>query len=91
MSMVALLKGEAACCMALVDDLGRPPIGYCGPDCERKRRASLIRDCIAQVRAIAPPRRLPVSIDKYPGWEPWASVWDDPTGDSATERGDDVA
>jgi hypothetical protein len=30
-------KEEAACCMAKLDGLGRPPIGYCLADCERRR------------------------------------------------------
>lgn len=29
-------KEDAACCVALMDDHGRLPIGYCGPDCERR-------------------------------------------------------
>lgn len=29
-------KHEAACCVSKMDDLGRLPIGYCGPDCERR-------------------------------------------------------
>lgn len=31
-----ITKEEALCCMSQVDDLGRPPIGHCGPDCLRK-------------------------------------------------------
>ena len=31
-----ITKEEAACCMSQLDDLGRPPIGHCGPDCERR-------------------------------------------------------
>lgn len=29
-------KDEAACCNARRDHLGRLPIGYCSPDCERR-------------------------------------------------------
>lgn len=29
-------KEQAACCMALVDDLGRPPLGFCSPECIRR-------------------------------------------------------
>lgn len=31
-----ITKEEAACCMSQVDELGRPPIGHCGPGCERR-------------------------------------------------------
>lgn len=31
-----ITKEQAACCMSKVDDLGRPPIGHCGPGCERR-------------------------------------------------------
>lgn len=31
-----ITKEEAACCMSQVDALGRPPIGFCGPGCERR-------------------------------------------------------
>lgn len=34
---VILTKEQAACCNAKRDHLGRLPIGYCGPDCERRR------------------------------------------------------
>lgn len=35
-----LTKEGADCCMlaASRDDLGRPPIGYCGPTCERRQQ-----------------------------------------------------
>lgn len=78
---LALSKDAAACCMALVDKHGRPPIGYCGPDCERKRRARLIADCIRTVRAPVP--RVVLRLDAYDGWEPARDVWDDPTADAA--------
>ena len=42
-------KEEAPCCMALVDDLGRPPIGWCGPNCER-RTEHLKRVSVAPTR-----------------------------------------
>lgn len=31
-------KEDADCCMIVAgrDPLGRPPIGWCGPDCERR-------------------------------------------------------
>lgn len=29
-------KEQAACCQARLDALGRPPIGFCGPECERR-------------------------------------------------------
>lgn len=29
-------KDDAPCCQARRDDLGRPPIGYCSPDCVRR-------------------------------------------------------
>lgn len=31
-------KDEAECCNAKRDALGRLPIGYCGPECERRPR-----------------------------------------------------
>lgn len=33
-----LTKEGADCCQLVAsrDELGRPPIGYCGPDCERR-------------------------------------------------------
>lgn len=30
-------KEDAECCASKRDDLGRLPIGFCGPDCERRR------------------------------------------------------
>lgn len=29
-------KEAAECCMSRKDDLGRPPIGYCSPECVRR-------------------------------------------------------
>lgn len=29
-------KEQAPCCLAHLDDLGRPVIGFCGPDCIRR-------------------------------------------------------
>jgi hypothetical protein len=31
-----LTKDEAPCCRAALDEQGRPPIGFCGPDCVRR-------------------------------------------------------
>lgn len=33
-----LSKDDAACCLAARDEDGRPPIGWCGPDCLRRRQ-----------------------------------------------------
>lgn len=30
-------KEDAECCLARRDDLGRLPIGYCSPECVRRR------------------------------------------------------
>lgn len=29
-------KEQARCCMALVDEHGRPPLGFCSPECIRR-------------------------------------------------------
>lgn len=33
------LKDEAPCCNSKRDSIGRLPIGFCGPDCVRRRSA----------------------------------------------------
>lgn len=37
-------KEDTPCCAARFDALGRPPIGFCGPDCLRRLVARLIRE-----------------------------------------------
>lgn len=32
----SVTKEQARCCQSRVDELGRPPIGYCSPECERR-------------------------------------------------------
>lgn len=80
LSTLQLPKEAAACCMSRVDAQGRPPLGFCGDDCERRVRAVLIREFVAEAQV--PPARVVAYLDAHPGWEPQSSVWDDPTGDA---------
>lgn len=36
-------KYDAPCCAAKVDDIGRYPVGYCSPGCERRDHARYAR------------------------------------------------
>jgi hypothetical protein len=40
---LSLRKDIAPCCNAKRDSLGRLPIGYCGPECERRPEVTWLR------------------------------------------------
>lgn len=70
-------KETAACCRAARDALGRPPIGFCGRDCERRRARDALLQYRLELGMVV--RTGCVFYEQWPSWEPGADEWDDPT------------